>query len=305
MFASVDIGTNTALLLVAEFCDGRLHVVREEQRVPRLGKGVDKDRNLSDESMNRVIASLKEYQQILNSHYKLKGDVIVTATSAVRDANNRDHFCGLVENEIGWKVRILTGSEEAEWTFTGALSMVNTEADEDVMIIDIGGGSTELGFGNGNQLLDAYSYNMGSVRFTERYLKHNPPLPAEMNECRYATDEMLNSRPFLLKGAFRAIGVAGTVTSLAFIKLDLERYKPEKISGYQLSTTVISDFIKQFSVLSSQELENKYPVVMQGRADIMVAGLLILDGFLKKYQLESIMVSTGGIRHGAIIKSFS
>ncbi len=303
MFASIDIGTNTVLLLIAEIKNQKLKVLREEQRVPRLGKDVDRDKNLSEAGIGRVTAALKEYQVILND-YSLSDGVVVTATSAVRDAKNRDSFCDKVKNEIGWDIRILSGNEEAQWTYSGALSMLNIVSDESVIIIDIGGGSTELAYGKGESLLDSHSFNMGSVRFTERYLKHDPPLHAEIEYCRQAAADMLAKRPFHKDHMVGAIGVAGTVTSLAYIEQKLDHYDPEKISGYKLRSKNITGFIEEFSKIKTSEIMQKYPEVMAGRADIIVAGLIILESFLKSYKLDEITVSNGGIRHGAILKSF-
>lgn len=304
MFASVDIGTNTVLLLIAEINNQKLKVLREEQRVPRLGKGVDRDKNLSEAGIDRVLGALKEYKTIL-ADYSLSDDVVVTATSAVRDANNRDYFCAKVSKETGWNVRILSGNEEAQWTYSGALSMLNITADEPVIIIDIGGGSTELAYGKGQNLLDSHSFNMGSVRFTERYLKYDPPLPEEIEQCRQAADDMLAERLFHKYSSVSAIGVAGTVTSLAYIELKLDHYDPEKISGYELRTENITGFIETFAKMKTSEIMGKYPEVMAGRADIIVAGLIILERFLKSYGISKITVSNGGIRHGAILKSFA
>lgn len=303
MFASIDIGTNTVLLLIAERRDNHLSVIHEEQRVPRLGKDVDRDKNLSESGINRVIEVLLEYQDILEG-YPVSDNVVITATSAVRDANNRDEFCSKVQAATGWKVRVLSGNEEAKWTYSGALSMLDVSDDMPVMIIDIGGGSTELAYGHGSNLIDSYSYNMGSVRFTERFLKHDPPLPAEIEQCREAAKSMLETRPFHRDGTVRAIGVAGTVTSLAYIELRLDRYDPEKISGYELSTGVISNYIRKFGEMTTSQLLKAYPEVMTGRADIIVAGLIILEGFLNHYGIDSVTVSNGGIRHGAILDNF-
>jgi exopolyphosphatase / guanosine-5'-triphosphate,3'-diphosphate pyrophosphatase len=169
--ASIDIGTNSVLLLVAEMDGENLHILRELQEVPRLGKGVDKNRNLHPDSQQRVIAVLKNYQNYLDDHYpETTAETIVTATSAARDAANRDQFLRLVKKETGWDVRLLSGREEAEITYRGALSVLNGREKTKNVILDIGGGSTEIAYGNGYNLADGFSADMGSVRFTERFL---------------------------------------------------------------------------------------------------------------------------------------
>ncbi|HKJ30616.1 MAG TPA: Ppx/GppA phosphatase family protein [Balneolales bacterium] len=302
---SIDIGTNTALLLVGEANDGHVNVIREEQRVPRLGRGVDKDKYLSDESIDRVLKALNEYKKILAEEYPEVQSVVITATSAVRDASNRDQFCQYIEQKTGWPVKILSGLEEAEWTYAGAISVLTELPDSEYgnMILDIGGGSTEIAYGKHNQLYDSHSFNIGSVRFTERYFKHDPPLNDEIAQCRKAIAESLKSRRIQFEDDFNMIGVAGTVTSLAFIELGLSEYDPDKINGYVLTHSGILSFIDWFSEMTHQQMIDQYPEVMTGRADIFMAGLLILETFLDYYDQDKIIVSTGGIRHGALMKN--
>ena len=303
--ASIDIGTNTALLLVGETVNGRVEIRQEEQRVPRLGKGVDKDKYLTKDGIERVLKACLEYKSILNEKYPEVKKVTVTATSAVRDASNRDQFCKIIEDATGWAVRILSGVEEAEWTYAGALSVLKSIPDtkKGNMILDIGGGSTEIAFGKNDKLIDSHSFNIGSVRFTERFLKHNPPLDKEINQCNQAIFEAFKSRHIQYEQDFNVIGVAGTLTSLAFIDLDLKAYDPEKINGYRLKRPVVKSGIERFSKMTYQEMIDIYPSVMTGRADIFLAGILILDNFLEYYNQEEIIVSTGGIRHGAFLKN--
>lgn len=302
--ASIDIGTNTALLLVGETRDHQVSVIQEEQRVPRLGKGVDKDKYLTDEAISRVLDALFEYQVVLKREYPDITKVTVTATSAVRDATNREQFCKTVEKETGWPVRILSGSEEAEWTYAGALSVLDDLPvnDHGNMILDIGGGSTEIAYGKNLDLLDSHSFNIGCVRFTERYLKHDPPTPAEIEACNRAILDALDGRKIDNESGANAIGVSGTVTSLVFIELGMKEYDSEKINGYVLSKPVIKSFIGKFKKMSVEEMIERYPVVMTGRADIFIAGLLILEKFFEYFGHNKITVSTGGIRHGALLK---
>lgn len=303
MHASIDIGTNTVLLLVADVQNGRLIQRSEEQRTPRLGKGVDSSGNLHPDSINRVLESLREYHELLESSFPRVSDVAVTATSAVRDAGNRSEFMQKVREETGFDITLLSGLEEAQYTFSGALSVLPdlTEA----IVIDIGGGSTEIAIGKPGTLLDSHSFDMGSVRFTERYLKHDPPGEDEMKQCRDAVKEMIRNREFELNSGPKnpaLVGVAGTVTSLAYMDLQLDAYHPEKLNGYILSIDKIKNWINRLSSIDVQEIETRYPKVMKGRADVITGGLLILEGFMEYYSLSELTVSTGGIRHGAILK---
>ncbi|WP_372635872.1 Ppx/GppA family phosphatase [Fodinibius sp.] len=299
---AIDIGTNTVLLLVAEKEQGDVQVIEEQQRVPRLGRDVDEQRNLPDEAMGRVIDILKEYQQIINRKYPEAGSPVVTATSAVRDANNREEFLERVEEHTGLRVTILSGLEEAACTFLGAQCVLSdVPRDQLKIVLDIGGGSTEIAMGKEAEIMDRYSFDMGCVRFTERYLRNTPPTPGQINDCKKAVRDMLAEYPYDLEDNIRLVGVSGTVTSLVYIDRHMTAYDDDDVNGCRLSADVIRDYISTFRSVTPAELMRRYPVVMDGRADIFLAGLLILEGVMDLYGFDSLIASTGGIRHGAIL----
>lgn len=300
MRSSIDIGTNSVLLLVAEITDDGLRVVDEWQRVPRLGKGVDKDRSLNEESRKRVLDVLCEYRLILDSEYPgLSADTIVTATSAVRDAANRDQFLKEIKEVTGWEVKLLSGEEEAQTTFRGALSVL-PRSDSNSLVIDIGGGSTEFVNGNGAKLNNARSLDMGSVRFSERFIPNQPPEEGFVEALRSEVNRMLCDL-ILPAEPFRMIGVAGTVTSIAAIEMGLKEYRASEINGYHLSLRIIQEKITEFLMITSEEIEERYPIFLKGRGDVILAGLLILEESMKWAGAEEIVVSTGGIRHGILL----
>lgn len=302
MRAAIDIGTNTVLLLVAGVNDGVISPVHEEHRVPRLGKGVDADKNINQAATQRVISALKEYRELLSKDFPALERVTVTATSAVRDARNREEFMHSVQEETGFKIRLLSGREEAEWTAHGALSVLE-EVYGNVLIIDIGGGSTEVASLSGMNIADAHSFDMGSVRFTERFLGDDPPKKAQITACRKEVENLLNDRPFDIKEDAILVGVAGTVTTLAGISSGLTGYQPEKLNGYVLTLESIRSVIERFSVTASEKILKEHPVYLKGRADIFMAGMLILEGFMERSGFDELIASTGGIRHGAILKA--
>jgi exopolyphosphatase/guanosine-5'-triphosphate,3'-diphosphate pyrophosphatase len=302
--SAIDIGTNTVLLLIAEQSEKGLKPIFEEQQIPRLGKGVDAQKYLAEDSIQRVLNALLYYKKILNEQYPDAAMPIVTATSAVRDASNRDNFIHRVKNETGWSIRLLSGSEEAEWTYAGALSMLKILDNQSYVVIDIGGGSTELAFGKGLKLISRHSFDMGSVRFTERFLKGNPP---SANVIKEAENEIRNQfsaypEPILLKH-LQVVGVAGTVTSMAYIKLGLKAYEIDKISDIILSNQDIEDLFILFSTHSSEQMLERFPIVMKGRSDVFLAGIMILRGFMQHFGFSHLKVSSGGIRHGALLKT--
>lgn len=300
MIASIDIGTNSVLMLVAERGLNRLTVIEERQRVPRLGKNVDRERNLHPDSQKRVINVIKEYKdELIKIDPILITKTIVTATSAVRDASNREEFLRKVESETGWPVRVLSGDEEATTTYKGALQVLDVEESSRYVILDIGGGSTEVATGTGFNYEEGFSMDMGSVRFSERYL--NTPLPDDkmIETLRYNIRALLETYPIPGK-PFHLVGVAGTVTSMAAIQMSLQQYLPQLINGYYLSKIEIEKFISEFSQMRPEEIEKQYPVFLKGRGDVILAGLLILEECLEWYSEDGIIVTTGGIRHGIL-----
>lgn len=302
MKAAIDIGTNTVLLLIAEVEGKEIITMHEEQRIPRLGRGVDEDRVINEQAVNRLLQALEDYKVLLNEQYPEVNEVIVTATSAVRDAQNRDDILRQVKKKTGFEVRLLSGKEEAEWTLIGALSVLSESYRDEAVILDIGGGSTEIAYSRKNELLDSHSFDMGSVRFTERFLKHDPPLPDEINRCRRELENFYASKPFHFTDSVKAVGVAGTCTTLAAVLSGMKSYSAEKINGYVIELPALMNFIENYSKQPHTVMLKQNPQLLEGRSDIFLAGLLILKGFMKFYHFNSITVSTGGIRHGAIIR---
>lgn len=301
--SSIDIGTNSVLLLIADLRDNNLSVVHEEQRIPRLGKGVDRDGKLSDTAQLRVLSVLNEYRDLIRGKYTgLEKSTIVTATSAVRDASNRNRFIQRVEDETGWQVQLLTGKQEAKITFMGALSVLGkTEKEGNISVLDIGGGSTEIASGKNNKLGSFVSLNMGSVRFTERFLTSDPPTEEQVTSAVEEVEKMLiqwNKSPEKIE---RLVGVAGTVTSIAGIHQKLERFDAKKINGHRLPLSFVEQMIDEAGGMPSNQIERKYPVFLKGRGDVIAGGLIILSKFMKHCRCEEITVSTGGIRHGMLI----
>ena len=302
MNAAIDIGTNTVLLLIAKVENDHITVVEEQQRLPRLGKGVDEDRVLHYESMQRVFQVLKEYETIIST-YPDVNEVIVTATSAVRDAQNKKDFLDQVKKDIGFDVRLLSGLEEAQWTYTGALSVLEDEETKDFIVLDIGGGSTEVAHGTRDSVKNFYSFDMGCVRFRERFLTHNPPYQEEIFQCREEVEYLFNSKKFRIPKKVKCVGVAGTATSLAAIDLQLDEFENDRLNGHVIKKDKLSKSIEIFSLHTYDQLLELSPELLAGREDIFLAGLLILEGFMKYYNLDEMVVSTGGIRHGAILQS--
>ena len=299
--ASIDIGTNSVLLLIAEQTELGLQVHEEVQRLPRLGAMVDSNGVLARQSIDRVLEVLTEYAEIIQTY----GDGVlkktrVTATSAVRDAANKNEFLSLVKEIVGFEIQILSGEEEAKYTYLGAISQTKVESNS-ILVVDIGGGSTELAMGDSSQWLGGISVDMGCVRFNERYLLHNPPYQEEIGECRYSIEALLESTKLRLPPNTQVVAVSGTATSLAAIDQQLFPYQLTRINNYRLNTDKLAKSIEIFSLHTYEQLIELHPEVMLGRADVFLAGLLILEGVLRYAIVEEFIVSSGGIRHGILL----
>jgi exopolyphosphatase/guanosine-5'-triphosphate,3'-diphosphate pyrophosphatase len=299
--AAIDIGSNTVLLLVGTVTDKRVTVLHEEQCAPRLGQGVDAEQNLHPKSIKRVIEILKTYQSVLDEEFPEVQNAVVTATSAVRDAANKRDFTDRVLQETGLNVRILSGADEADFTYAGAHSVIS-EREGVTAVIDIGGGSTEVAIGKNHIMHDRHSFDVGSVRYTERFLKTDPPSVQEIKRCRKAIRDALRERSFNWKRDTSLIGVAGTVTSLASIAYKIDTYQPEKLNNKVLTLEQISAQVKNFMGKKSGQLLENNSEILKGRADVILAGMLILEEFMKLYHITELTVSTGGIRHGGLMR---
>lgn len=299
--AVIDIGTNTVLLLVAEIdASGKIITLEYRQRVPRLGRGVDSRRFLQRDSMERVVQVLLEFRAIADGHHP---DVIaVCGTSAVRDAANRDEFAALIKQRTGFDLEILTGEEEALWTYRGAVSGVPGLAR--ATVVDIGGGSTELTTGTAQVITHRVSLDIGSVRLTERHLQHDPPLAAEIAATRNAIISGLASLPSTFPGETgRVVGVAGTATTLALLAQKRRGFDLQAVSGFVLRRDAIRRLVSELESSSNSQIL-RLADYMEGRNDIITAGAIILEEVVGFLGAEEIIVSERGVRYGIAIREW-
>ena len=284
--AVVDLGTNTTRLLVADVADGQVDEVVRRTRITRLGEGVDERRRLLPVAIARVRNCLVDYRRELEALGAER--TLLVATSAIRDAENGDAFLGEIEWSYGFTTRLLSGEEEAALTSRGAGA-----SDDSTLVVDIGGGSTEL-IGGG---LDT-SIDIGSVRLTERHLPSDPPTADELESCAAA------ARSALPNGARaeRAIGVAGTITSLAALDLGLAEYDSDLVHGHRLSAAGIDEQLERLALMPLAE-RRRVPGLDPDRAPVIVAGAVILREILRHLGLAEIEVSERDILHGAALEA--
>lgn len=300
--ASIDIGTNTVLLLVADCQMGQINTVFERQKIIRLGKHVDAERNISEEGITRACEVLKLYQ---TEAKRLEcGKIIACGTSALRDAANRDQVISRFLLESGINVEILSGDEEARWTYLGGRVVMGDRQDR-TLLIDIGGGSTEFVLGDHRSIQHKISMNIGAVRMTERFFKNDPVTNEEIEALQnFIHDEFSKNLTPFTDGEFGMLGVAGTVTTLASMAMQLETYNPEKINGFQLT----QDRIHRMGMeLKSKTIEERKAMVglEPERADVILAGLLILQEAMTFFGKRSIVVSNYGLRYGLIMRALN
>lgn len=287
--AAVDCGTNSTRMLVT---DGP-RLIDRPMRITRLGKGVDASGRLSADSIERTAGVLREFRQLVEGYGVTA--VRATATSAARDAVNRDEFFDAAHDALGWPIEMLTGDEEGRLAFAGATRGLDP-ADGPFLVVDIGGGSTEFIVG-GDGVSGVLSVDMGCVRVTEKFLHHDPPLAEELSAAlsvlRLHIDDVVREVPSVL-GARALIGVAGTVTTMAAIDLGLETYDRDRIHGHVL-TRQRAEAI--FRMLATEPLEDRMenPGVEVARADVIVGGALVLVGVMRHFDLPACLVSESDI----------
>jgi exopolyphosphatase/guanosine-5'-triphosphate,3'-diphosphate pyrophosphatase len=296
--AALDLGTNTTRLLVADVGDGRVEDVERRVEITRLGEGVDARRRLLPLPITRVRNCLTEYRRELEALGAER--VLAVATSAIRDADNGEAFLGEVEWSYGFTTRLLSGDEEALLTFHG--TTVGRALDEATLVVDLGGGSTELIVGDGHGLQFHASLDIGSVRLTERFLPSDPPTVAELNECARAVRSLLAERVPEDVGAGTAIGVAGTVTTLAALAQSLPEYDPERVHGYRLSMEAVTEQLERLGAMPLAERRN-VPALEPERAPVIVAGAVILWEVLAHFGLDEIEASERDLLHGVALEA--
>jgi exopolyphosphatase/guanosine-5'-triphosphate,3'-diphosphate pyrophosphatase len=282
----VDLGTNSTRLLVADVDDGQVEDVARRTEITRLGEGVDERRKLLPLPIARVRNVLADYRRELEELGAER--VLAIGTSAIRDAENGEAFLGEIEWSYGFATRLLSGGEEADLTRRGVAN--GRELGDGTLVLDVGGGSTELITARERTSLD-----LGSVRLTERHLHTDPPTDEEVEAAaRAVRDELPAVEPD------DAIGVAGTITTLA--ALELGGYDPERVHGYRLSREAVGaqlDRLASLPLARRRELAGLEPE----RAPVIVAGAVIVSEVLDRYSLGGLEVSERDLLHGAALEA--
>ena len=290
---AIDIGTNSTNLLIAD----RSGPLRRRIEVTRLGKGVDASRRLDPEAIERTVAMLAEYRKELDAHGATA--VRAIATSASRDATNRDEFFDGAEAVLGVRPELISGDEEGRLAFLGASGVVSSTHEPPWGMLDIGGGSTEVVLGDLDHR-EGMSIDVGSVRITELFLGSDPPRPEELsNAIGMVSDhleDVVRAVPGLLEGA-PMIGIAGTITVVAAVELGLTNFDPDRIDGMRLSREAAEDV---FRTLATEPLAARIhnPGLPRERADVIVGGCCVLVAVMRRLHLPELIVTVRSILDG-------
>jgi exopolyphosphatase / guanosine-5'-triphosphate,3'-diphosphate pyrophosphatase len=295
---AIDIGTNSVRLLVAEV-DGtgraaKLETLDRRMRITRLGQGVDATGALAPEAIARTVAVLREYRAALDEFGVTR--VRATATSAARDASNRDEFF-TAAREAGIEPELLSGEEEAALSFLGATA--DLDAPAPYLVVDIGGGSTEFVLGT-SAPEGLISVNIGCVRITEQFLRSDPPAPEELsNAVAVVRDHIADVERAIprVADAVTLVGLAGTVTTVAAIELGLPEYDRDKIHHFRLTKAAAEDVFRTLATESAAERAHN-PGLEPGRVDVIVGGAIVLVAILRSLGFDEVLVSEADILDG-------
>ncbi|MCL4449365.1 MAG: Ppx/GppA family phosphatase [Actinobacteria bacterium] len=299
--AGIDCGTNSTRLLIT---DSNGNATQRSAVITRLGQGVDSTRRIDESALLRTLEVLKRYRQLMDDFHVGKARLV--ATSAVRDALNGQAFLDAVMEICGIKAEILSGEEEGLLTFNGAISGYENLSSTPFLVVDVGGGSTELIAGtNEGDVKAVTSLDMGCVRITERFLKHDPPHEKEISQAIDYCEELLMhaSAEVLELGVLDSgtilIGVAGTVSTLAQIIQKLSVYERERIHHFVLDYSVLTELERE---LATKNVEDKQQIIglEPARADVILGGLIVLIQVMKHFHFERCLASESDILDGLI-----
>jgi exopolyphosphatase/guanosine-5'-triphosphate,3'-diphosphate pyrophosphatase len=308
ILAGIDIGTNTLRLLIADTNGSSLRELHGDRRITRLGRGLDRSGVLSRDVREASLAVLSEFA----AEIKRRGAEAVSAvgTSALRNARNADEFIADVRARTGIAVDVISGEEEARLTLLGVAAAIGRPGGEDggpgpALVVDIGGGSTEVIVARGTAHPGIASLRLGAVYLTERFICHDPPTEAEVAALRAAVREELTNAGDTLVGEpdhrpGQCIGTAGTITTLAAVDQALPHYDPSKINGYALSASSISRIVEGLAAATLAE-RRSITGLERGREDIILAGAIVAQEIMGRWGYDRMLVSDWGLREGTVL----
>ena len=303
---ALDVGTNTVLMLVAETTpDGGARRVIDLSRITRLGQGVDQNHRLDPQAALRTLDTIAEFVEQARAAGAEK--IVAAGTATLRDAADGEDFIRRVRERTGVELEIISGETEAWLSYLAVMHGLRLDPSQRLLIIDIGGGSTEFirAGGHATEFINAQSAKLqmaslqiGSVRLTERIIHHDPPTPREAADLRLAIDAELTSLGWKLETDL-LVGIAGTVTTVCAVALGMETYDPDRVHGYRLSRTEVERVLRLFGSMPLAE-RRKIKGLDPARADVIFAGTAILERVMSEAEVDSVTVSDQGVRWGLV-----
>ena len=297
--AAIDCGTNSIRLLIArrDEASGRLVDVERRLEMVRLGLGVDRTGRFDPVAVDRTLEAARGYQELVERHGVRREDIRFVATSATRDAANRDEFIGGIQQILGITPEVITGQEEAELSFRGAVSTVEGLPEGPALVVDIGGGSTELVLGT-DAPTHRISLDIGSVRLTERHLRSDPPTPEEIAAATADVDALLDDAAAAIPlGEVAAlVGVAGTVTTVTAVASGIRDYRPDVTHGAHLGIEQVRRVCAEL-LGETRDERARHEVIHPGRLDVIGAGALIWARVVERVAVASGIGSTRTSEH--------
>jgi exopolyphosphatase / guanosine-5'-triphosphate,3'-diphosphate pyrophosphatase len=308
-FAAIDIGTNTILMTVADFSeDGTFRVVTDRAEIARLGEGVDRAHELSAAGVERALEVLRDY--VHACHNFGVSEIAAVGTSALRDALNAKSFIDRLKRELNLQLRVLSGAEEAVYSYLSVQKGLQLAAKE-ILVVDVGGGSTEFIRAKDGKLSGWASLDLGSVRLTERYLRSDPVLHEECSRLVGAVDASLGKLPADWGGSSTEahsksepsrttlVGIAGTFTTLAAVEKGLRHYSHSEVHGSRLSLAAVE---RQAALYRSKTVAERKQIagLEPKRADVILAGTLLIERIMRLFHVDDAIVSDQGIRYGLL-----
>jgi len=293
--ATIDVGTNTVLMLAVEpRSDGTLVPLADLARITRLGRGVERSGRLDPAAAQTTLDAIVEFA--VRARELGVERITAVATAALRDVADGASFLAQVRAKAGIELSVISGETEAQLSYLAVVRGLRLDPAARVLIVDIGGGSTEFIRTEPGAELHAVSLQMGSVRLTERHIHHDPPAPAEVTALRATIDNEIDS----LNWNYRPetmVGIAGTATTVCAVALKLIDYDSATVHGYRLSRAEVGHTLELFGTLPSQE-RRKLPGLVEGRVDVIFAGTAILERVMARFDVEEVVISDQGVRWG-------
>ncbi len=295
--ATLDVGTNTVLMLVAERdAAGAIRTIADFARITRLGRGVDSSGRLDPDSTVQTLDAIVEFAQKARALGAEK--IVGVATAALRDVGDGAEFIAQVKARTGLDLEIITGDTEAQLSWLAVTKGLQLDPAAKLLIVDIGGGSTELVRAEPGRPIDLISLQIGSVRLTERFVHHDPPDAREATDLRLAVNETLQRLDWEFTPDLM-VGIAGTVTTVCAIVLGLTAYDPKVVHGHRLSQDEVIATIAKLGAVPLAA-RKQLPGLEPGRADVIFAGAAILERIMSHFHMNEVVVSDQGVRWGLL-----